>query len=100
MAQLDQDKALKELIKIKKELTNDDQLKEFYKIQLFSGDLKNAEKMKKEFDSEFNLPSTIKYESPNYKVWIGNFRTRLDADRAMLKISEIFESAFIIRPGR
>ncbi|GGE24429.1 sporulation protein [Psychroflexus planctonicus] len=95
-----QDQQLRELIKIKKELTNSDKLKEFYKIQLYSGNLNDAEDVKKEFDDEFEISSTIKYETPNYKVWIGNFRTRLEADRAMLQISEVFESAFIIRPGR
>jgi len=91
---------LKELIEIKKELTNSDKLKEFYKIQLYSGNLDNAEDVKKDFDYQFKISSTIKYQSPNYKVWIGNFRTRLEADRAMLEIKEAFETAFIIKPGR
>lgn len=94
------DEILKELIEIKKELTNDDQLKEFYKIQLYSGNLKDAEKVKKDFDKAFDLSSTIKYETPNYKVWIGNFRNRLEADRALVKIEEVFNTAFIIKPGR
>jgi len=95
-----QAKQLKELIEIKKELTNSDQLKEFYKIQLYSGSLKEAESLKKDFDTEFEISSTIKYESPYYKVWVGNYRTRLEADRAMLLINEAFENAFIIKPGR
>ena len=95
-----QTKQLKELIEIKKELTNSDQLKEFYKIQLYSGSLKEAESLKKDFDTEFEISSTIKYESPYYKVWVGNYRTRLEADRAMLLINEAFENAFIIKPGR
>ena len=36
----------------------------------------------------------------NAATWIGNFRTRLEADRAMLQIKEVFDKAFIIRPGR
>jgi hypothetical protein len=96
----DQQKKLNELIKIKKELTNNDQLKEFYKIQLYSGNLRDAEDLKTNFDYQFDIPSTIKYESPNYKVWVGNFRTRLEADRAMLTIKEAYENGFIIRPGR
>lgn len=95
-----QEEKIKELIEIKKELTNSDKLKEFYKIQLYSGNLEDAEDVKKEFDDEFEISSTIKYETPNYKVWVGNYRTRLEADRAMLDISEVFEAAFIIRPGR
>ncbi|GGE04613.1 hypothetical protein GCM10010831_02750 [Psychroflexus salis] len=95
-----QAKQLKELIEIKKELTNSDQLKEFYRIQLYSGSLKEAESLKKDFDTEFEISSTIKYESPYYKVWVGNYRTRLEADRAMLLINEAFENAFIIKPGR
>lgn len=95
-----QEEKIKELIEIKKELTNSDKLKEFYKIQLYSGNLKDAEDLKEEFDNEFEISSTIKYETPNYKVWVGNFRTRLEADRAMLQIKEVFDTAFIIKPGR
>lgn len=95
-----QEKQLNELIEIKKELTNRDKLKEFYKIQLYSGNFEDAEELKKEFDMQFDIASTIKYETPNYKVWVGNFRTRLEADRAMLEIKNDFETAFIIRPGR
>lgn len=94
------DKTLWEVISIKKELTNSDKLKEFYKIQLYSGDLANAEKIKRNYDQLFQWSSTIKYQSPNYKLWIGNFRNRLEADRAMQEISQQFESAFIIKPGR
>lgn len=96
----DREVGIKELIEIKKELTNSDKLKEFYKIQLYSGNLKDAEALKKEFDSHFDVSSTIKYETPNYKVWAGNYRTRIEADRAMLQIKEIFDTAFIIKPGR
>lgn len=96
----EQKELLNELIELKKELTNSNKLKEFYLIQLYSGNLKDAEYIKKDFDKQFDMASTIKYESPNYKVWVGNFRTRLEADRAMLEIKEVFENAFIIKPGR
>ena len=43
---------------------------------------------------------TIEYETPNYKVWAGNFSTRIDAERALMKIQQNFPSAFILKPDR
>ena len=42
--------------------------------------------------------ATMIYETPNYKVWIGNFFTRLEADKSLLKIRKKYKSAFIFRP--
>ena len=38
------------------------------------------------------------YETPNYKVWVGNFFTQIEADKYLLKIRKKYKSAFIFRP--
>jgi hypothetical protein len=38
------------------------------------------------------------YETPNYKIWIGNFRSRLEADKALIKIKKKYINAFIFKP--
>ena len=42
----------------------------------------------------------MRYETPNYKIWVGNFKTRLEADRALQRIKRAFNSAFIFKPKK
>ena len=42
----------------------------------------------------------MRFETPNYKIWIGNFKTRLEADRALLLIKKKFYSAFVFKPKK
>ena len=40
----------------------------------------------------------IIYETPNYKIWVGNYYTQIEADKKLIKIRRKFSSAFIFRP--
>ena len=42
--------------------------------------------------------TSMEYETPNYKVWVGNFATRLEADRAWVKIKKEYMNAIIFQP--
>ncbi|WP_010522107.1 SPOR domain-containing protein [Aquimarina agarivorans] len=75
--------------------------KDTYKIQLYYGGLNKAHSVLSNFNAKFtDWPGKIEYETPNYKVWVGNFQTRLDADRALMKISKSFPHAFIFKPEK
>lgn len=94
-------KYLQELSAAKSQLESRFQLKSVYKIQVFSGSIQQAKKVKRDYDQlELDFSSMVFYESPNYKVWIGNFRTKLDADRAFLELKDDFPHAFVFQPGR
>ncbi|MBJ6368030.1 SPOR domain-containing protein [Snuella sedimenti] len=94
-----QDRHIPELLNLKKEMNKSDANR--YKIQIYSGNRADAHKAKKEFETEFDTWSTsIEYESPNFKIWAGNFRTRLEADRALKQIKKKFNSAFIFKPKK
>jgi len=41
----------------------------------------------------------MKYETPNYKVWVGRFRTRMEADRKLVKVKKLFPNAFLFTPS-
>ena len=54
---------------------------------------------KREFIEIFNGTSAaIIYETPNYKEWVGNYYTQLEADKRLIEIRKKFRSAFIFRP--
>jgi len=70
-----------------------------YKIQLYYGELDQAHSILGKFKTKFSKWSgKVLFETPNFKVWVGNFRTRLEADRALMSIRREFPSAFIFKP--
>ena len=98
---IEQDKMIPELLEIKTEMAKKNLIGDRYKIQLYSGANQEASEVIKNYRKLFEKwPSTMVYETPNYKVWIGNFRNSLEADRALLAIKEEFPTAFRFRPER
>ena len=94
--EINQSNKLDSIIKLKKELNSKIQN---LRIQIFNGDRDNAEQIIKEFIEIFNdTTADIMYETPNYKVWGGNYYTQLEADKRLLEIRKKFRSAFIFRP--
>jgi hypothetical protein len=98
---ISQDDLIPELLEKKTQMTKDSRLGDRYRIQLFSGDNNEASKVIKEYRSLYpHWTSTIVYETPNYKVWVGNFRNSLEADRALLQIKKTFPAAFRFKPEK
>ena len=84
------------IIKLKKELNSKIQN---LRIQIFNGDRENAELVMKEYLEIFNDTSaSIVYETPNYKIWVGDFYNQLEADKKLIEVRKKFRSAFIFRP--
>lgn len=98
---INQDKHISVLLDLKKEMNKNETSSERYKIQVYSGNRSGAYEAQKEFSSSFGgwYPS-IQYETPNFKIWAGNFRTRLEADRALKRIKIKFPNAFIFKPKK
>ena len=98
---VNQDSKIPALLEMKKELEKDNKLSDGFTVQLYYGDLSKANDIIRSYKGKFSTwPATIEYETPNYKVWAGNFSTRIDAERALMKIQSSFPSAFILKPDR
>lgn len=98
---INQDEKIPEILALKKSLEKDNKLTVGYTIQLYYGELSQANKILKEYRTNFDSwPASIEYETPNYKVWVGNFSSRLEADRARFEIKSKYPAAFILQPGR
>ncbi|WP_308993102.1 SPOR domain-containing protein [Mariniflexile litorale] len=96
---VNQDKKIATLLEVKKEMNKNEPDADRYKIQIYNGNRSGANSAIREFNNSFSdWNSTDIYEPPNFKVWVGNFRTRLEADRALNKIKNKFPSAFIFKP--
>ena len=96
---INQDDDIATLLEAKKELNKDSD--DYYKIQIYSGNRTSAEAARANFNTSFvNWPAKMVYETPNFKIWAGNFRTRLEADRALNAIKKDFPGAFIFKPKK
>lgn len=90
-----------ELLTLMKNLEAENKLAVGFTIQLYYGELKEANRIIKEYRNSYDSwPASIEYETPNYKVWVGSFSSRLEADRARLEIKDKYPSAFILKPDR
>jgi len=96
-----EDDKIPQMLHLKKSLEEENKLTDGYTVQLFYGEKSEANTIINRYRNSFTVwPASIKYETPNYKVWVGNFSSRLEADRALLEIKEKFPSAFILKPER
>lgn len=96
---IEQDEKIEMLLKERKRLLKNGELKEYRTIQVISGALTTASEVLKVCKSKFpDYKSNVIYETPNYKVQVGQFRNQLDADRALMEISKEYQGAFVIKP--
>ena len=76
-------------------------LNDYYKIQIFNGGSEIAKKTLNEFKQEFkNTDGTIVFNTPNYKVWVGYYRTRMEAERNLTEIQKKYKNVFLIKPTK
>ena len=98
---INQDNRIKELLELKKEMNRNETDSKRYKIQVYSGNRSGAQNAQKDFEDTFGeWRPVMHYETPNFKVWAGNFSTRLEADRALKRIKRKFNAAFIFKPKK
>ena len=87
---------IKEIITKKKAYNKNLKKINGFKIQLFYGEEKNAYKIRDKFSSMFpDIKVEIKHANPDWKVWAGAYKTKLEADRAIKEIKDAQFNAFV-----
>jgi hypothetical protein len=98
---LNQDPKFEQLLNEKRKINANLPYNDRYRIQIFNGPSETAKKTLSEFKQEFkNLDGTIIFNTPNYKVWVGNFRTRMEAERNLVEIKKNHKTVFLIKPSK
>jgi len=74
---------------------------EGFRIQIFSDSGNNSKNQAQVTSDEFvakfpNIKAYRTFKSPNYRVRVGDFRNRLDAQRFLFEIASDYPNAFII----
>jgi hypothetical protein len=95
---INQDSSIYKLLKLKTDYNKKNFESSFYTIQIFYGDLKEADSISKVFSEEFEeIKTSLIFETPNYKVRVGVFKTLIDASKSLENIKRKFRGAFILK---
>jgi len=98
---LSQDEQFSELLAAKRKINASITVNDKYKVQIFYGDNNGARKSLQDFRRDFkNTDATIIYESPTYKVLVGSYKSKIEAERNLAEIRKKFPYALIIRPNK
>jgi hypothetical protein len=96
-----QDPKIERLLAEKRKINSSITITDKYKIQLFSGENETAKKTLIDFRKENkNLDATIVFNTPSYKVWIGNFKSRIEAEKALFDLKKRYPNAFLVKPNK
>jgi hypothetical protein len=96
-----QDPKFEQLLNEKRKINPSLTVNDSYKIQIYTGGSENAKKTLTEFKQEFGvIDATIVFNTPNYKVWVGNFRTRIEAEKTLVDIKDRYKNVLLIKPSR
>jgi len=94
---ISQDSSIQKLLKLKTDYNKKIYESSFYTIQIYYGDLKEADSISKVFSEKFEeITTSLIFETPNYKVRVGKFKNLIDASKNLEKIRRIFRGAFIL----
>ncbi|WP_188048899.1 SPOR domain-containing protein [Flavobacterium sp. GP15] len=96
-----QDTKFEQLLNEKRKTNISNAINERYQIQIFSGESEKAKSTLNEFRQEFkDIDATIFFFTPNYKVWVGNFKTKIDAERNLIEIRKKYNNVHLIKPNK
>lgn len=98
---LNQDPKFENLLSEKRRINSSITINDRYKIQIYNGDSETSKKTLNEFKKEFkNLDATIIFNTPYYKVWVGNFKTKIEAERNLITLQKKYPNALLIKPNK
>jgi hypothetical protein len=69
-----------------------------YRVQIYFGGVRQkASELKLEFAAKHaDVPAYITYNAPNFKLRVGNFRARMEAQKFLKSIEGEFATSFIV----
>jgi len=72
-----------------------------YRVQVYYGDETKARSIESKFKINFpDVYTKLDYDQPYWKVQVGNYKTKLEADKAVINFSEKFSGLIVIPLGK
>ena len=92
------DSITKKFFQIKKDFSKKTFESTYYTIQIFYGSLNEADSIYNDFKENYeDVKSELIFETPNYKVRIGEYKDINVASQSLDKIRRIYPGSFIIK---
>ena len=92
------DSLTKKFFEIKKDFSKRKFESSYYTIQIFYGNLNEADSIYNDFKENYqDVKSELIFETPNYKVRIGEYKDINVASQSLEKIRKIYPGSFIIK---
>lgn len=86
-----------EMVAQKKEYNKSLETLPGYKIQIYYGSEKECYEAKDEFTALFpDITTAIIFSTPQWKLQVGNYLTRLEADHSMVQIKKEYPAAIVL----
>ena len=74
---------------------------EYYRIQVGFGSYAKAQRIKSEVEIDFpSMRSKIDFDSPTYRVRLGRFKTKLEAERKFKEVRSKYPDAMLLKPKK
>ncbi|MBD0852469.1 SPOR domain-containing protein [Maribacter arenosus] len=95
---IEQDDRIIDLLDIYK---SSNQEYEYYRIQVGFGSFDKAQRIKESVEIDFpDLFSKIDFDSPTYRVRLGRFKTKLQAERMFNEVRVKYPDAMLLKPKK
>ncbi|WP_309609348.1 SPOR domain-containing protein [Flavobacterium sp.] len=96
-----QDQRFEQLLNEKRKINSSITLSDRFKIQIFTGDSETSKVALQDFRKKNkDIDATIVFNTPIYKVWVGNFKTRIEAEKKLQDFKKKYPNAFLIKPNK
>jgi hypothetical protein len=96
-----QDPKIEQLLAEKRKVNSSITINNPFKIQIFNGSSEESKKILIQFKKDNKeYDATIVFSTPMYKVWVGNFKTRIEAERNLNILKKKYPNAIIIKPNK
>jgi hypothetical protein len=98
---IEQDEKIEKLLVEKRKNNSAITINDKFKIQIFFGNIEDSKKALIAFKKDFSqTDGTIIFSNPSYKVWVGSFKSKIEAEKALLTIKKKYTAAVIIEPNK
>lgn len=99
-SKINENPKFKKLLELSKKANNEYFKSNYFSIQVFSGNYKNADSILNFVKGEYlNDSIFFFFETPNYKVHVGKFKSKIEAQKRLRNVLKDFKSAFILKPN-
>lgn len=98
---IEQDEKIERLLNEKRKSNSAITINDKFKIQIYFGTIEESKKTLQAFKKDFSqTDGTITFSNPSYKVWVGSYKSKIEAEKAIIGIKKKYPTAVIIEPNK